>query len=437
MLTYEKVKRIYENLPSIIAERNRKEVFTALGYTSDLDILLDFRIERFNELLEQYAPDGILAEMKPVSRIRTRRELVETIVYYCRTGTGGEADIDDPDLLCRNFPHKNGIGGTAVQAALAMAQFGAKSVVHLTDDSREVRELLESPFIRVPLADGSLGRSMDERGKAPPEIHVILQFQKGSVIRLGSQAVGIPWSNRLILTKCTVNDKLPLNEAFLGWVETHAAQVSSNVLSSFNCPLDRDLLRSRLSRIKSHAEAYRRNNPDGIVYFEDGHYHDLPMRKLCMKMLCPYTDILSINEEELACTLEFFGIPVDLRNILSCIEGVEQILKRFSIRRGVVVHTKDYAMYVGDQRGLDIEKGLVFGILLATAKAAFGRYGNDADVRWVLGQPFNEEGLKNQEIIIQNGLEDRVLLVPAYCLDRPKYTIGLGDSFTGGMQLCF
>ena len=87
MVTHESAKEIYESLSSVIAARNRKKVFTALGYTSDLDILLDFRMERFNELLEQYAPDGILAEMKPVSRIRTGRELVETIVYYCRTGT--------------------------------------------------------------------------------------------------------------------------------------------------------------------------------------------------------------------------------------------------------------------------------------------------------------------------------------------------------------
>ena len=94
-------------------------------------------------------------------------------------------------------------------------------------------------------------------------------------------------------------------------------------------------------------------------------------------------------------------------------------------------------MYVGDRTGLNIENGLVCGVLLATAKAAFGTYGSDPEVRWVLEQPFNPQGLENREIIRKAGLDDRVLLVPAYWLDRPRYTIGLGDSFTGGMQLCF
>jgi ADP-dependent phosphofructokinase/glucokinase len=76
-------------------------------------------------------------------------------------------------------------------------------------------------------------------------------------------------------------------------------------------------------------------------------------------------------------------------------------------------------------------------IMMATAKAAFGNYGSDAEVRWVLEQPFSETGLRNLDIIQAYHLEERVVLVPTFYIDKPKYTIGLGDSFTGGMQLCF
>ena len=428
---------LFEDLSQVIARRSREGAFTALGYSSNLDILLDFHVEILNELLAQYVPDGILSEMNPVPLVRTKRELLETIVSYCRRGVGGEADIDDLTLICKSFPCKNGMGGTAVQAALALAQFGANSIVHLTDDSVEVRRMLDYPCIKVPLQGGELGGAMDVVGKNPQEVHAIIQFQKGSVIRLGEQEFAVPCSNRLILTRNTINTELPLDENYLVWIEQHACQVSSNVLSSFNCILEKKVLKKRLERVKAHIEIYHRNNPSGIVYFEDAHYHDSAVRKLCIESLYSHVDILSMNEEELLNTLIPYGVSVDLSDILSCIRGVEYLLETFRVKKGIVVHTKDYAMYIGIRDGMDIERGLFWGSMLATAKAAFGNYGNDEEVKWVLRQPFSETGLRNREIIHQNRLEERALLIPTFYLDRPKYTIGLGDSFTGGMQLCF
>ena len=110
--------------------------------TSDLDVLLDFQAEKLNELLARYVPDGILDQMRPAPLIRTTGELLETIVSYCVRGAGGEADIEDIELIRKHFSYRNGMGGNAVQAALALAQFGAGSIVHLTDDSYEVRKQL-------------------------------------------------------------------------------------------------------------------------------------------------------------------------------------------------------------------------------------------------------------------------------------------------------
>lgn len=72
---------------------------------------------------------------------------------------------------------------------------------------------------------------------------MIIQFQKGSRICLGDQAETIPVSNRLILTRNTVNATLPLDENYLRWVEKHAEQVSSDVLSSLNSILDPEVLK--------------------------------------------------------------------------------------------------------------------------------------------------------------------------------------------------
>ena len=432
-----KALAVYGELSRVIRTRRENGIYTAMGFTSDLDVLLDFQVEKLNELLERYVPDGVLEEMKPAPVIRNERELLETIVSYCIRGAGGEADMEDIELIRSHFSCQNGMGGNAVQAALALAQFGGGSIVHLTDDSFEVREQLDYPCIRVALPDGTLGGSMDLVQKNPQEIHVILQYQKGNVIRLGKQEAVIPDSNRLILNKNTINMILPLDEDYLTWIETNARQVSSDMLSSFNYVLEKDMLRQRLERILLHVERYRRGNPEGVVYYEDGYYRDMEIRKLCIGMLFPEVDILSMNEEELLHTLKLYGEKADLSDILSCVHGVETLIGRFGVKKGVVIHTKDYAMYVGDRKGFDIEKGMFWGNMLATAKALFGNYGSDEEVKQVLELPFSEAGLKYRDIIREHGPENRVVLIPTFYLDKPKYTIGLGDSFTGGMQLCF
>ena len=96
---------------------------------------------------------------------------------------------------------------------------------------------------------------------------------------------------------------------------------------------------------------------------------------------------------------------------------------------------REYCVY-GDNI-LDIDLEARFAGKCEVSEYDGSRYGNDEEVKWVLRQPFSETGLRNREIIHQNRLEERALLIPTFYLDRPKYTIGLGDSFTGGMQLCF
>lgn len=434
----EKFQKAYYSLEKNIESRNKKEQLTAMGYTSNLDLLCDFQVDKLNELLAEYMSGEDLTKMKPAKMIRTMQELLETVVYYCINGIGGEADVEDPELVKSSFSFKNGMGGTAVQAAMALAQIGGKTLVHLTDDSKEVCELLHSSYIHVVLGNGELGFTDQVVSHNPQETHFIVQFKKGDQVRLGEQVIAIPCSNRLILTKNTVNEYLPLWEPYFKWIEQNAKHVTSNVLSSFNSILEKEVLKDRLQYVKNHVEIYRRNNPDGIVYFEDAHYHNEEVRRLCVETLYPCVDILSMNEEELQYTLkEMYGYDVDIDDIYSCIDGVEFLLDKFHIKKGVIVHTKDYAMFVGDSENIDIENGLMYGMIMATAKASHGNYGTKEQIRQVLELRVSEKGLSNLKKVEERGYGSRVILVPTKYIDKPKYTIGLGDSFTGGVQMCF
>lgn len=434
----EKYQETYNKMDEIVSRRRGKKMYTALGYTSNLDLLFDFKVERLNEYLEKYLVGENLMEMKVSKLINSMEDLLRTIVYYCVHGIGGEADITNTDLIFHSFPYKNGIGGTAVQAALALSQVGCPSIVHLTDDSKEVCELLETPYVYTISPEGELIHTENMKQTNEQEIHGIIQFKKGDKVRLGDQTVEIPCSNRLILTKITVNEFVPFSKAYFEWIEKNAEYVHSNVLSSFNALFNESILAERLNYAKDHIRKYRQANPKGIVFFEDAHYHSIDVRRLCLETLCPYVDILSLNEEELKYTLsEMYHFDIDINNIISCIKGGKFIIDKYRIQKGIIIHTKDYSMYLGKKLEADIEMGLMFGNMLATAKAQNGWYGTKEQIKKVLDLSLSPKGIAYYETVKESEYANEVTLVPSKYIDKPKYTIGLGDSFIGGVQICF
>lgn len=434
----QKYNEAFEAFDGTIRTRIEEERYPAMGYTSNLDLLCDFNAERLNELLKEHMPGAVLSQMKAAARIQTMQELLETMVYYCSHGVGGEVDVENVGLVKSNFEFKYGMGGTAMQAAMALDSVGCPSIVHLTDDSREVCDILDTPGVYTVSQDGRLVHTDEISQTHEQEPHFIIQFKKGDKIRLGDQELVIPCSNRLILTKITVNEYVPFSESYFQWIERNARKVSSNVMSSFNGLLDLDLLKERLRFAKQHADAYRKNNPEGIVFFEDAHFHSIDVKKLCLKTLCPCVDIVSMNEEELNHTLnDIYNIKVDIDDIFSCIEGARTIRSMLGVRKGVIIHTKDYSMYVGEPLKADIERGLIYGNMLATAKADNGWYGTREQVKKVLEFDFSERGMKNYQMLKESRHAHEAVLVPSKYIDMPRFTIGLGDSFVGGVQMCF
>ena len=431
-------RRAFERLGENIKKRTDQGKLIAFGYTSNLDLLCDFRTERLSALLEEHMPNAILSELGSAKVIRTMEDLLSTLVCFCGGGFGGEVDLENIPLVRESFPFTYGMGGTAVQAAMALAQVGAPTLVHLTDDSQEVCDILDLPSIYVVSPAGELTHTDQVVQTHETELHFIFQFKKGDRIVLGDQELVIPCSNRVILTKITVNGEVPFYPPYFDWIEKNAGRVSSNLASSFNCLFREDVLSERIDFVRGHFERYKRANPGGTTFFEDAHFHSLDLRRRCLEEIYPCTDIASMNEEELQYTLErVCGRTTDMDDILSCVEGAKHLRDVFGVKKGVIIHTKDYSLYTGAPLEADIETGLMYGNIFATAKAANGWYGSWEQLEEVLELSLSEKGVACREIV-ENSVHGRdTILVPTKYIDKPKYTIGLGDSFVGGVQLCF
>lgn len=432
-----KYLKAYKNINNLISMRLDQKKYIAMGYTSNLDIICDFDVEIVNKLLEEHMREYKLNELPAKESIKTLEDFLSTVVYFCKNGIGGEVDIEDPSIIENYFATKNAIGGTCVQAAMALASVKCPSIVHLTDDSPEVCEILKSPFIFTISDNEEMIHTNEVLQKNEQEIHLIIQFKKGDVIRLHDQKIDIPTSNRLIITKITVNETIPFVDAYFRFIENNAKHITSNVLSGFNVVKDEKILLERLEYVKDHVKRYKKNNEQGIVFFEDAHYHSEGIKKLCLDSIYKDVDIVSLNEEELDYTLDMCGNTIDIDDIISCVEGMKYLREMYNIQKGVIVHTKDYSMYVGDKLHVNIEDGLIYGNLLATSKAMNGNYGNMEDIRKILELPLSKKGIKYRDTIIKNKFDDEVVLVPTKYIDKPKYTIGLGDSFVAGVQICF
>ena len=108
---------------------------------------------------------------------------------------------------------------------------------------------------------------------------------------------------------------------------------------------------------------------------------------------------------------------------------------------GIVLHTKDYALYYGDPLdGVDMEQGLTLGNLMASTRARIGRYGTPQDCADSLALPLSQRGMTFAEDFVALAAENEgqvLVAVPSRYIEHPRYTIGLGDTFTAGVQISF
>lgn len=417
------------------AEKNGNKI--AFGYTSNLDVLLKWDCGVLDRL---FSEDFSVTDYVGVSEaIGSISDLARIASYYMKEGLGAEVDITCGEVcqfLETNFDSKFALGGTGAQGAAALGAIGYPLIVHLTDDSPAVRRLLHYPSVSV-ISGGKAVPVNAVRADGVPVRHFILQFQKGDVINIRGEEHVVPESNRLILDDDEIHKLLPIQAGFLRYVEKNATDISAYSISGFNLITDGQRLANVLAVLTPHYARIREANPHCVLYLEAAHYLEPSVQMQTLKTLSKYVHVLGLNEEELVVFARRLGVQVDNCDLKSVLHGLGVVNDYFPFN-GIVLHTKDYAMYFGDELSHgDLEKGLTLGNLLAGTKARIGRYGTIADCRASLSLGLSEIGLEFVEELRYLDLDKMVCVVPSRFMKQPTSTIGLGDTFTAGMQLGF
>lgn len=426
-----------EEVPTDIARCKQMKKHPVFGYTSNLDVLLKWDVESFNSLLEEFS--GVDLTKEYGDRIEGMSDFVRVFGHCAVTGQGGGGYILDGSvctMLEQIFESDYGLGGTCAQGSKAMAAMNVPIVIHVTDRSKEVCEYLDDENIRF-VGEHGLISAAQAVSDQPPLRHMILQFSKGDVIRTAGTDYRIPASNRLILDFDEVHKIVPIEERFLAYCERNAEDMTSYNVSGFNAIVDMNVAEERMTRLCKHFKKIKAANPACIIYLEGAHYFNSDVKDYVFMETASCIDLVSMNEEELVDMTMRLGHKADISDLQSIISSLDLVLEKYGMG-GIIMHTKDYSLHYGKPlERVDIEKGLTLGNLMSGTRARTARYGSYEDCMETLKLEKSALGLMFADQLEHLNRKHSCCLVPSRYLEEPKCTIGLGDTFAAGVQLCF
>lgn len=425
-------------LEPLLQERLTRNAWYCLGLGNNVDQEIVWNSAVVDQLLAEYRITETPQTEDFSAGIATPTQFLHLLLTLFRQGKGGDFPICH-EQVCRfletHFRWATTLGGTGARAGLALAQAGFRVLLHLNIISDIVQNLLASPRIHTTTSTG-ISRVCDltEQNGNNYAPHFIVQYNRGDAVHVGRQQIECPQANRIILPFDEINRTLPLHDHFFRTLLEMSDQIASVVISGFNSITDEALLLQRLTRMKTALLLIHAKNIP--IYLEDAGYHVPRYKEHVLRELGSLVDVFGCNEDEFVDILHLHQRDVQLGDFDSILDGLDLILSTYNFK-SLVLHTKDYALFYGERLNDSIEAGLEFANLLAATRARIGKDGNLKDAQDTSQLPDSTQGLTFQQQS-QNRIMKRYLIVsPAKYLPNPACTIGLGDTFVAGFQICF
>ncbi len=419
------------------------------AYAVNLDAVCNAKSIQLQPLL----PSEISSEKIGLkSSISKMEDLVSSLLYCMREGSGAEILIDSPALASRiekAFAWQMRLGGNAGIMANVLADLGARPILNAPALGPRLAGLL-SPDVRVPLS-GSLAKpgrvAQAKKDDRPEPVHFVFQFKRGEEIRYGRDKFIVPQDNRFIASYDPVNTALASSRDFDSYCLEHISAFSGAMISGFHLlPLQNyeEILPEKINQLRS----WKKRNPNLFIHLELGSFQSPQIMSHLMHLVSEVPiDSLGMNEDELDAAAGLFNLSTKANLPASWQERVlaaELLQDKTGIFR-VSVHTRDYILSVirdGHFPAQDEILALQSGVDSAASLAACG------SMRAAPSEEFNEKGLAAAADLRRLGATSQgtgaalqsggriVSLVPARQVSQPKITVGLGDTATASIFFC-
>lgn len=333
-----------------------------------------------------------------------------------RTGEGAEVPIfkSTADFLRSAFPWKFQAGGNAGNVANVLAMLGEHPVLNVPVPTPRQMAALD-PRVLIPRAGklvppNEAAVAGDGLVQYDSLVHYVCQFQKGARLIVGGETFCAPRDNRLIATYDVSNSRLVMDSDFSAFVSK--TKISKAILSGFQL-CSRFYLEQAIEQVAQLTE----NNPEIYTHVELG-CSQYPEDYDWFVAHLPVSS-LGMNENEFQ---QIVGQEPEWFNIVENIASVSNVNR-------ICVHTKDFVIsFLRDCKDPEKEvEALEFGIDTVTAAIGglfFGENMVGAEVCSELdGRPYRRGSIFELD-------EGTVVVVPAYEVEIPSHSVGLGDTFT-------
>lgn len=393
--------------------------YIAAGFQNTVDFELNWDASVLETLISQYKITS--SEISAEKEIHSERDLIIVLLAHMMSGSGSECLADSSCItraFASHFKHQITLGGTAVRAAMAIEKTGYRSSIHVCSLNHYFRSL-------IPKAINWTASVPDEGDDFHP--HVIIQYPAHSRIKAMDIDFETSRANRVIFTHDPPSMLLRITDSFIQKLK-HTRVL---LIASYNIIQDEEILKNRLE----HTIRIINSLPSPhTVIMEDGCFKNPHMRRTVTETLSGYIDIFSINEDELQ---DRFGRKINLSDPVQTANAVRTVYSKLHVPT-LICHSSRWTLAYGNITE-NIRSAIKSGILMAATRFRLGNDYDESDYEETEHLPDSREGKIFSEYISRRFQNEPFLCLPGKDLSfvQAPTTIGLGDSFAGGMLPCF
>jgi ADP-dependent phosphofructokinase/glucokinase len=262
-------------------------------------------------------------------------------------------------------------------------------------------------------------------------------------VPLPSGTLVAPEANRVIVSLHPGNLDHSIDDHYVEAVANPETHIRWTLASGFSQVTGAAMAQARVSETLAAIARWRQKPIPPRVHLELGAMPDPDTFAVVRDHLVPAVDSLGLNEDELTATLALAGLPPP-DELATTVAALDRLQRHLAIPR-LGLHTRHCCVTITRDDPFTEQAALLYASAVAGSFARRADFPSPADLRQTVERcVVSPTGLALAASLADQGadviapgigrLGDRWLVIaPTLAISHPASTIGLGDSFTGGL----